>query len=222
MASNLLMSDYDNSWLVWAHFNRTCLIRPLDSATNTPMGKSKELSIDLKEYIIDLNKSRKSLGSISKQLQVPRSTAPTTVCRHKVHGTLLPVAERTLVRMVKSRRQTTKELVCNELEAAGRQVSVSAVKYVQWWTGNLEFGQMPDGQRAVVKNVLTLNDNEINLILSHLTVRQCDQHLYTTHKFLYHSHGYPLQSTVTNFYICLHCFVVKCLIQMFENLHGLK
>ena len=32
--------------------------------------------------------------------------------------------------MVKSRRQTTKELVCNELEAAGRQVSVSAVRCV--------------------------------------------------------------------------------------------
>ena len=41
------------------------------------MGKSKELSIDLKEHIIDLNKSGESLGFISKQLQVPRSTVQT-------------------------------------------------------------------------------------------------------------------------------------------------
>ena len=32
----------------------------------------EELSIDLRENIIDLNKSGKSLGAISKQLQVPR------------------------------------------------------------------------------------------------------------------------------------------------------
>ena len=36
------------------------------------MGKSKELSIDLKEHIIDLNKSGKSLEAISKQIQIPR------------------------------------------------------------------------------------------------------------------------------------------------------
>ena len=35
------------------------------------MGKSKELSIDLKEQIIDFN--RKSLWAISKQSQFPRS-----------------------------------------------------------------------------------------------------------------------------------------------------
>ena len=54
-----------------------CLIHPLDSAANTTVGKSKELSIDLEEHIIDLNKSGKSLEAISKQLQVPRSTVQT-------------------------------------------------------------------------------------------------------------------------------------------------
>ena len=63
-------SSFERFWLItfWA-----CLIQPLDSATNTTMGKSKELSIDL-------NKSGKSLWAISKQLQVPRSTVQTTVC----------------------------------------------------------------------------------------------------------------------------------------------
>ena len=36
-------------WLFWDHLNRACLIHPLDSATNTAMGKPKKLSIDLKE-----------------------------------------------------------------------------------------------------------------------------------------------------------------------------
>ena len=52
---------------------------PLDIATNTTMGKCKELSIYLEKCIIDLNKSEKSVGAISKQLQVTRSTLQTTV-----------------------------------------------------------------------------------------------------------------------------------------------
>ena len=44
------------------------------------MGKSEELSIDLKELIIDLNNSGKSHGAILKQLQVPRSTDQSIVC----------------------------------------------------------------------------------------------------------------------------------------------
>ena len=43
----------------------------------------------LKEHTIELNKSRQSLGAISKQLQVPRSTVPTTDCKHKGYGTVV-------------------------------------------------------------------------------------------------------------------------------------
>ena len=78
------------------------------------MGKSKELSIDLKEHIIDCNKSGKSLGAISKQLHVLRSTVQTAVsikclaqlchCHNQEENTitltLSPAAERILVRMV--------------------------------------------------------------------------------------------------------------------------
>ena len=85
----------------WARFSRACLIYPLDSATNTMMGKSNQLSTDLQKYIMHLNKSGMSFWAISKQLQV---------------------------RMVKSHK--TKKHLCNELKAAGRQVSVSTVKCV--------------------------------------------------------------------------------------------
>jgi len=100
------------------------------------MGKSKELSTDLKK-IIDLNKSGKSLVAMSKQL-----TEQTIVCRYKVQATvatlpwsgikrkLSPATERKLATMVKSQRRTTKKQVCNELGAAGTQVSVSTIQLV--------------------------------------------------------------------------------------------
>lgn len=103
--------------------------------------------MDLKKWIIDLNKSGKSLGAISKQLQVPRSTVHTTVCKYKVHGTVVslprsgrksklsPAAEKKLVRMVKSKPRTAKKQVRDELQAAGTQVSVSTVKRVLYRHG---------------------------------------------------------------------------------------
>ena len=120
----------------------------------------------------------------------------------------------------------------------------------QWWAGNLELGQMPKGMQNIqgqqtnhraiwlsqpcspkvifhspsssINKDLHLNDKDISLILWHLTKRQSDQYLYTTYKSLCPGHGNPLQSTVSNFYTSLHCFVAKCLIQMFKNMHGLK
>ena len=64
----------DNSWwFFWAQFNRACLIHLQASATDTTMRKFKELSIDLKEHIIDL-KSNKQLS---------------TAFKYKVHGTVV-------------------------------------------------------------------------------------------------------------------------------------
>ena len=66
----------------------------------------------------------------------------TSVCKYKVHVTavslspsggkcqLSPAVERKWLRMVKRQQKNTKKQVWNELEAAGRQVSVSTVKHV--------------------------------------------------------------------------------------------
>ena len=43
------------------------------------MGKSKEISHDLRIKIVDLHKSGSSLGAISKHLKVPRSSVQTIV-----------------------------------------------------------------------------------------------------------------------------------------------
>ncbi|CDQ76082.1 unnamed protein product [Oncorhynchus mykiss] len=73
------------------------------------MGKSKEISQDLRKTIVDLHKSGSSLGAISKRLKVPRSSVKTIVRKYKHHGTtqlsycsgrrsiLSPRDERTLV-----------------------------------------------------------------------------------------------------------------------------
>nr|2M8E_A Chain A, SLEEPING BEAUTY TRANSPOSASE [synthetic construct] len=51
------------------------------------MGKSKEISQDLRKKIVDLHKSGSSLGAISKRLKVPRSSVQTIVRKYKHHGT---------------------------------------------------------------------------------------------------------------------------------------
>ena len=68
MATNIFwVIITDNSLgLFWAQCSRACLIHPLVSTTNTTKGKSEELSIDLKEPVIDLNKSGKSSGAVTR------------------------------------------------------------------------------------------------------------------------------------------------------------
>uniref|UniRef100_A0AAZ3QNS3 Transposase Tc1-like domain-containing protein n=1 Tax=Oncorhynchus tshawytscha TaxID=74940 RepID=A0AAZ3QNS3_ONCTS len=54
------------------------------------MGKSKEISQDLRKRIVDLHKSGSSLGAISKHLKVPCSSVQTIVLKYKHHGTTQP------------------------------------------------------------------------------------------------------------------------------------
>ena len=46
--------------------------------------------------------------------------------------------------------------------------------------------------------------------------------IYIPHTSLYITVMVTLEGLVTNFYIYLHCFVVKCHIQMLKNVHGVK
>ena len=90
------------------------ILNDIDSATNTIMGKSTDLSIDLKVHIIDLVNCK-------------------TKKKCKVHGTdVSGRKQNTLtsgqVRIFKTKPENTKKQVCSELEAAGRQVST--VKWV--------------------------------------------------------------------------------------------
>ena len=54
------------------------------------MGKSKEISQDLRKTIVDLHKSGSSMEEISKRLKVPGSSVQTIVRKDKHHGTTHP------------------------------------------------------------------------------------------------------------------------------------
>uniref|UniRef100_A0AAZ3QYN0 Sleeping Beauty transposase HTH domain-containing protein n=1 Tax=Oncorhynchus tshawytscha TaxID=74940 RepID=A0AAZ3QYN0_ONCTS len=106
------------------------------------MGKSKEISQDLRKKIVDLHKSGSSLGAISKCLKVPRSSAQTIVCKYKHHGTTQPSYssgtgrvlsardERTLVQKVQINPRTTAKDLVKMMEERGTKVSISTVKRV--------------------------------------------------------------------------------------------
>jgi transposase len=72
------------------------------------MGKSKEMSQDLRNKIVDLHKSGSPLGAISKLPKVKFSSVQTILHKYKHHGTVLsPRDERTLVRKVIINPRTT-------------------------------------------------------------------------------------------------------------------
>ena len=106
------------------------------------MGKSKEISQDLRKIIVDLHKSGSSLGAISKRLKVPRSSVQTIIRKYKQHGTtqpsyrsgrrcvLSPTDVCTLVRKVQLNHITTAKDHVKMLKETGTKVSISTVKRV--------------------------------------------------------------------------------------------
>jgi hypothetical protein len=86
------------------------------------MGKSKEISQDLRKEMGDLDKSGSSLGEISKFLKEPRSSVQTTVRNYKHHGTTLP--------SYRSGRRRVLSLRDKMLEETGTNVSTSTRKRV--------------------------------------------------------------------------------------------
>ncbi|KAI4892706.1 hypothetical protein NFI96_001735 [Prochilodus magdalenae] len=94
------------------------------------MGKSKEISQDIRKRIVDLHKSGSSLGAISRCLKVPRSSVQTIISKYKKDGNvqpsyrsgrkkvLCPRDERALVRSVRiNPRAKAKDLVNMMAEA---------------------------------------------------------------------------------------------------------
>ena len=122
-----------------------CISRPtfkLSASLLDIMGKSKQISQDLRKKIVDLHKSGSSLGAISKCLKVPRLSVYTIVCKYKHHGTmqpsyrsgrrcvLSPRDECTLVRKVHINPRTTAKDLVKMLEETGTKVSIFTVKRV--------------------------------------------------------------------------------------------
>ena len=100
------------------------------------MGKSKEISQDLRKQIVDFHKFGSSLVAIFKHLKVPHLSVQTIVCKYKHHGTT-QLSYRSGWRCILSPREevqicprtTSKDLV-KMLEETGTKVSISTVKLV--------------------------------------------------------------------------------------------
>ena len=120
-----------------------CISRPtfkLSASLLDIMGKSKEISQDLRKKIVDLHKSVSSLGAISKRLKVPRSSVQTIVRKYKYHWTtqlsyrsgmrqfLSPRDECTSVRKVQIYPRTTAKDLVKMLEETSTKVYISTVK----------------------------------------------------------------------------------------------
>ena len=131
--------------IIWVNWRCTCgcISRPtfkLSASLLDIMGKSKEISQDLRKKCVDLHKSGSSLGAIFKHLKVPRSSVQTIVRKYEHHGTkqpsyrsgrrcvLSPRDERTLVRKVQINPRTTAKDLVKMQEETGTKVSISTVK----------------------------------------------------------------------------------------------
>lgn len=111
------------------------------------MGKSKEISQDIRKRIVDVHKSGSSLGAISRCLKVPRSSVQTIIRKYKHHGNvqpsyrsgrrrvLCPRDERALVRNVHINPRTKAKDLVKMLAEAGKSVSLSTVKRVLYRHG---------------------------------------------------------------------------------------
>jgi transposase len=133
-------------YIIWVNWRCTggciswCTVKL--SASLLDMGKSKEISQDLRKKIADLHKSGSSLGAISKHLKVLRSSVQTIVYKYKHHGTTQPSYrsgrrrvrsprdEHTLVRKVQTR--TAAKDPVKMLEETGTKVSICTVKRVPY------------------------------------------------------------------------------------------
>lgn len=106
------------------------------------MGRAKEYSRDVRKKIVSLHISGLSLGSISKRLQIPRSSVQTIIKKYKTMFTtatlprsgrkrkLTPGDERFIVRMVRLNPKITKKAIAKDLEVSGIKVSTSTIKRI--------------------------------------------------------------------------------------------
>lgn len=104
------------------------------------MGKTKELSVDLRQKIIDFHKSGNSYGEISKRLSIPRSTVQSVIKKFNVFGStetlpgrgrkrkLSPRSARKICREVDTNPRVELSDIGRMLEAQGTSVSTRTIQ----------------------------------------------------------------------------------------------
>ena len=102
------------------------------------MGKSKEISQDIRKRIVDFHKSGSSLGTISRCLKVPRSSVQIIIRNYKHHGNVQQLYcsgwvlclrdECALVQNVRIKPRTKAKDHVKMLAETGKRVSLSTVQ----------------------------------------------------------------------------------------------
>lgn len=103
------------------------------------MGKTKELSVDLREKIVDLHKTGMGYKTISKKLGVKVTTVGAIVRKYKTHNMIInrprsgapnkisPRGVSRIMRTVRNRPNTTRAELVDDLKAAGITVTKQTV-----------------------------------------------------------------------------------------------
>ncbi|KAI4893959.1 hypothetical protein NFI96_026951 [Prochilodus magdalenae] len=124
-------ADYDTLEL----HKDTCPPHTISKTPTTNMAKTKELSKDPRDKIVDLHKAGKGYGGIAKQLGEKRSTVGATIRKWKklnmtVHlprtgapRKISPRGVSMILRKVRNQPRTTREELVNDLKRAGTTVS---------------------------------------------------------------------------------------------------
>ena len=139
------------------------------------MGKSKELSEDLRQKMIYCHKAGEGYKKISKHLSIPISTIVSIIKKYKTHGTvttlprsgrkkvLSPRTSRRIVRKVNNNPRLTAKDIQSELAASGTGVSISTI-------GRVLHGEGLNGRRPRKKPLLGKRhkDNRLKFAKWHL------------------------------------------------------
>ena len=151
----------------------------------------RELSQEIRKNIIDLHVKGKGYKTISKQLDVPVTTAAHIIQKFKVHGTVayLPgrgrkrkiddILKRRIIRMVTKEPRTTSKEIRGELQGQGTSVSDRTIRHCLSQSGlngrqprrtpnhkkaRLEFSKMHiDKPQSFWENVLWTDETKLEL-----------------------------------------------------------
>ncbi len=139
------------------------------------MAKTKELSKDTRNKIVDLHQAGKTESAIGKQLGVKKSTVGAIIRKWKTYKTtdnlprsgaprkISPRGVKMITRTVSKNPRTTRGDLVNDLQRAGTKVTKATISNTlrrQGLNGRMSYGQMKPKYNFLVKTQLVVFGGE--------------------------------------------------------------